>query len=428
MLVAFGGVYPWTYVPAAIVLAAAFATAPPAIGRRGTRVLDVSLACCIGVALLQLVPLPLGLRSTLSPSLAGIDQALRVGDAAGGRTLSIDPAGTLDALMIASMDLAMFWIARGVCARQGARTLVRTVAWTGLVMAVAAIVFATSSPSLIYGLWFPHERARPYGPFVNRNHMGTWLIMALLMTAGYVFARFQSRGRVTLAAAVDARMIWLIGSAASMLVAVIVSLSRSATVGTIAGALLLRAVAARHGGRALLGLLAAGAAALLIVTTNPRTADLSRRFEQPGTTAAWTREQIWRETIPIVRDFPLTGTGVGTYPTAMLVYQQSDRTLFFNQAHNQYLQLAAEGGLLLVLPLAVAAAAFARRAARRLARDRSAMFWIRAGAAAGMVGVLVQSLWETGLRLPANGLLFAALAAVAVHDDDPAGAPEDHHR
>jgi hypothetical protein len=45
-----------------------------------------------------------------------------------------------------------------------------------------------------------------------------------------------------------------------------------------------------------------------------------------------------------------------------------------------------------------------------------------------MVGVLVQSLWETGLRLPANGLLFAALAAVAVHDDDPAGAPEDHHR
>jgi hypothetical protein len=44
------------------------------------------------------------------------------------------------------------------------------------------------------------------------------------------------------------------------------------------------------------------------------------------------------------------------------------------------------------------------------------MVWIRAGAAAGIVGVLVQSIWETGLRLPANGLLFAALCAIAIHD------------
>ena len=49
------------------------------------------------------------------------------------------------------------------------------------------------------------------------------------------------------------------------------------------------------------------------------------------------------ETLPIIRDFPLTGTGAGTFPTAMLVYQQSDRRLFFNQAHNHYLQFAAEG-------------------------------------------------------------------------------------
>jgi O-antigen ligase len=100
----------------------------------------------------------------------------------------------------------------------------------------------------------------------------------------------------------------------------------------------------------------------------------------------------------------------------MLVYQRSDRTLFFNQAHNQYLQLAAEGGVLLLLPLSVAAAAFAAAVHRGLAADRSSMFWIRAGASAGVIGVLTQSLWETGLRLPANGLLFAVLCAIAVHD------------
>ena len=47
------------------------------------------------------------------------------------------------------------------------------------------------------------------------------------------------------------------------------------------------------------------------------------------------------------------------------------------------------------------------------------MVWIRIGAAAGIVGVLVQSIWETGLRLPANGLLFAVLCAIVIYEDGP---------
>ena len=38
------------------------------------------------------------------------------------------------------------------------------------------------------------------------------------------------------------------------------------------------------------------------------------------------RLTIWRETMPIVRDFWLAGTGAGTYQRAMCVYQQSDRS------------------------------------------------------------------------------------------------------
>jgi hypothetical protein len=43
------------------------------------------------------------------------------------------------------------------------------------------------------------------------------------------------------------------------------------------------------------------------------------------------------------------------------------------------------------------------------------MYWVRAGAASGLVAVAVQSIWETGLRVPANTLLFAVLAAVSLH-------------
>jgi O-antigen ligase len=130
---------------------------------------------------------------------------------------------------------------------------------------------------------------------------------------------------------------------------------------------------------------------------------------------------IWQETLPIVRDFTVTGAGLGTFERAMAVYQRTDRSVFFNQAHSEYLQLAAEGGALLVLLAAGAAVAFVRLAAARLREDRTGMFWIRAGAATGLTAAALQSVWENGLRIPANALLAAIVAAILVHE------PHDHH-
>jgi len=60
--------------------------------------------------------------------------------------------------------------------------------------------------------------------------------------------------------------------------------------------------------------------------------------------------------------------------------------------------------------------------ARRLDADRSAMFWVRAGAISGIAAVAVQSIWDTGLRTPANGALFAVIAAIAVYEPATAAA------
>jgi len=99
----------------------------------------------------------------------------------------------------------------------------------------------------------------------------------------------------------------------------------------------------------------------------------------------------------------------------MSVYQRSSPGVIFNQAHNHYLQVASEGGLLVGLPVVLALAAFVRVAWRSLEMDPSGLFWIRAGAAAGLCGVAVQSLWETGLTAPANAAMAAVLAAMVIH-------------
>ena len=125
----------------------------------------------------------------------------------------------------------------------------------------------------------------------------------------------------------------------------------------------------------------------------------------------------------MARDFIAVGIGVGAFARGMLVYQQSSRALFFNHAHNEYLQVLVEGGLLVAVPVGGALAAGAWTAWRFLRRDASAMFWIRAGAISGLASVAVQSIWDTGLRMPANAVLFALVSAIALHDPATRLAP-----
>jgi len=110
------------------------------------------------------------------------------------------------------------------------------------------------------------------------------------------------------------------------------------------------------------------------------------------------------------------GTGINTYSDAMLFYQRHVLEFWMTHAHNDYLQLLAEGGLLVFLPAAVTAVLLAVTIGRRLseASDDSYQFWIRAGAGVGLIAMGIQETVEFSLQIPANALLFATLAAVAI--------------
>jgi O-antigen ligase len=150
---------------------------------------------------------------------------------------------------------------------------------------------------------------------------------------------------------------------------------------------------------------------------------LAQRVQGTLDTSPIRRVAIWRDTLPIVRDFPVLGTGAGTFPDAMFIYQRADKQVLFNHAHDEYLQLTAEGGIALLLAVVVMIVLLHRVVRARLADDRGPHRWIRIGAYSGLAGIAVQSIWDTGLHQPANLLLAAILAAVAVRPNrssDPA--------
>jgi O-antigen ligase len=267
------------------------------------------------------------------------------------------------------------------------------------------------------------QGANPFGPLFNRNHFATWVVMALPLCLGYMAARTGQSAehpdhvpmRTRLAHAIDPRTAWLMTATIVMLVALLLSLSRSGLLALgVSGGLTMIMTRGSLGSQQRRGLLVTAA---VVVLLGLAWADLpALRARVTGTpTGLADRFLIWRETLPIVRDFWLTGTGPGTYQDAMFVYQRSDRTVFFNQAHNHYLQVASEGGVLLVLTVSFALVALVRLGRERIRSDQSGMVWIRVGAACGLVAVALQSVWETGLVMPANAALAGVLAAVLVH-------------
>jgi O-antigen ligase len=118
----------------------------------------------------------------------------------------------------------------------------------------------------------------------------------------------------------------------------------------------------------------------------------------------------------VVRDFPFFGTGLNTYSDAMLFYQQRNPGVHLAQAHNDYLQVLAEGGLLVVIPASIAVTLIVLAIFRNLraARPEARGYWIRAGAAVGLMAMAVQEVVEFSLQIPADALLFCTLAAVAL--------------
>jgi O-antigen ligase len=127
----------------------------------------------------------------------------------------------------------------------------------------------------------------------------------------------------------------------------------------------------------------------------------------------------------IARDFPLVGSGIDTFATAIVAYETPDRPTLFTEAHNEYLQLASEGGLLVCVPAVGALAVFIVAVWRRFSQPAASQmtWWIRVGAVAGLIAIALQSSVEFSLRIPANAVLCSVLCAIALHREAAAPAP-----
>lgn len=454
---AFGAEYPWAYAPLLVfgITVGALALAVPLPGTVRFPPLAIALGAVIAATMLQILPLPGVLVAHLSPERATHDWPALYAEvrpavrtyAPTYSTLSIEPFRTLIGIVFATvLSLLFLGAVRALSVVRPAR-LARGVIALGVVVAVVGIVQESYGGPAAYGIWYPRKAWTPSAPFINENHFASWMLMPLSLAVGYFCSSAARTLRVSrrkwrdLASWIGSREATEMAIAA--FAALVMALSIFVT-GSVAGATCLIAAigisalwtARRDAGRRrmllLFGLAAVLVSALMwagIGTIGATVADtLSGALDPVG------RIGMWRDTVRILSDFPLAGTGLNTYGIAMLSYQTHSSEARAVEAHNDYLQLAAEGGLLLGLPVVVAIGIFVRDVRRRFreAADDKRTWWLRSGAVTGMVAVGLHESVDFGLQMPGAAVLFVLMMAVAVHrpttdhngSRDPGDAPD----
>jgi O-antigen ligase len=127
------------------------------------------------------------------------------------------------------------------------------------------------------------------------------------------------------------------------------------------------------------------------------------------------RLTVWKASAKMVEENPLLGTGLGTFPWSFTRVRPAGLTLRYREAHNDYVQVATEMGLLSLIPICWGIFLVFRKG---LSRFRNTNSRFRAGlilgSLGGIVAILVHSVSDFNMQITANGILFSLLVGLAV--------------
>jgi O-antigen ligase len=258
---------------------------------------------------------------------------------------SVDRITTLDAALNWVTNLAAFMLAADLY-RNGDRRerfLRSALIFTSILAVVSIFTFLTSPAGKVFWIFDSGSESRTLGPFVYQNQYAAF-VEAILPLA--IVGMMRDRRRWALHAVIVAT---LFGS-------VVTGGSRTGTILCLAEILLIPIIAFWRGtinGRVLARVVLGSLAAVAVLTGVVGWEPLWMRLQEPHPYSL--RKDLVLSSIAMVRDRPLAGFGLGTWPEAYPGYARFDDGTYVNQAHNDWIQWAAEGGLLfLVLMLAIA--------------------------------------------------------------------------
>jgi O-antigen ligase len=391
------------------------------------------LLAFLALCLAQVVPLPFAVHQ-------GVYRWNRI---------SLDPGATNRAIIKFSALLSYFFLAsQVVCTRRRLSVVVNVLIVLGFAVAVVGILNKLTFNGRI--LWFRESEfaLNAFGPFVNRNHFAGFMELLIPLPLALIVGRGVGRDK------------WIIYGfmTAMMGTALVLSASRGGILSlsiqllmfpllarrewrqrkqlkdwssTEVGALILppsgtvpalpgefsgaqnRHEAWRYilGSLVFVGCIIAG---VIWIGAEPVVTrfSLSDQVAHARPIVQQLRPATWKNTIKMIRANPVFGIGLGAYPKIYPHYDESTGYFLVDAAHNDYLQVLADLGIIGGALGGAFVMVFIMLSRKALAApghlERSAAL----GSTVGCIGLFAHSFVDFNLQITANALVFLILVAL----------------
>lgn len=290
-----------------------------------------------------------------------------------------------------------------------------TLVFLGMAISVYAIFQWVTKSHRIWGVSYADYPGRAGGTFIYPNHFAGFLEMIIpLGLCMVLMGRISHIAKILAGYAVLVMLAgvgvtfsrggWLVTAAMLLLVCLVLLFQRDYRL----KALVLLAV-----------LLIAGA---FLVPQAAVLQERARRMTENGGRVDDARFSIWWSAFRMWQDHPWWGMGPGYFDYRFSQYRLPDIQLHAGYAHNDYLNTLADWGLSGAVLVAAAFALlywgilhcwkFVRGARDDFARKKSNKQAFMTGAAIGLAAILIHSMVDFTMQLPANAILAVTLMAL----------------
>lgn len=343
-----------------------------------------------------------------------------------GSTLSVYPDATRrESLRFLALFLVFAVVYNNLSSSRALFRLSLVALINGVALSLFALAQFFGAPrNTVY--WVYPATSRAFGPFINRNHFADYANLCIGLGIGLLVSQnwrrrssaFMEEQSSLVQTLQDPRALWICAALGLMVSATAFSLSRGGLLALVGAAVICGILGRWQLGRSFrIGSLFFVAGVVAALSTWFGIGLLKDRFATLGSSEVLEdRLPIWRRSLPIVAEFPVWGTGYGTYGYIEPKYREDapsrEQPGWYYHAHNDYLEILVEGGIVGLALVVAALAMVYRRGYHALERYRGRTeAGLALGALLAFTALVLHSFGEFGAHIPAITLLATVVAA-----------------
>jgi O-antigen ligase len=349
----------------------------------------------------QLIPLPFSIVTKTSPGIKEI-VTLSPDITPVSHSISIYPFATETGLSHLLAYLMLFFVTVfGIQDKARLYKMLKALAVFGFIVAVFGIIQHAAGNGKIY--WFREltHGGSPFGPFVNRNHFAGFIGMIIPLSLG---VGLMSRS-------IEKKIMYAFFSI-TMAVALFFSLSRGGIVSFFAGIMVF--VFVIFGKTYSMKRLVPVFLFVLVLVTYLLYLGITPIVDRFAQTEVTNEQRLiaWQGAVSALKDYPVFGTGLGTFQYIFKIYKPEGLYRYWDHAHNDYLELLLEVGI--VGAIIIAILFFLGVKAIVNAPWKGKEVYLNAAFLSSITTIAVHSVVDFNLHIPSNAILFFLISGIAV--------------